>query len=590
MNRKHKTAAGYALAAVLALAAAAAMARTLYTGLEIDEQYALSLGYRLVSGDRLFAQMWEPHQLSALTTAPLIALFRALTGGTTGVLLFVRGVALAAKAGLGVWCYRSLRGALGRPAAYLAALGVFLFTPKWFLAPDYTSQQFHYTLAAFLCWYGYYAPGARQYRGLWRVAAGAVCACLSFLAYPQSVAAAPVLWLGMALLGRRGGEARVGPLPRGALAFAGGCAVCGGAFLLWVCAGMGFDLPALAARIALVLHDPQYNFTVAQRLAVLAGQALTAARFAFWPLLAALALWAVWLWRRRPGVPRAVEALLWLFTACMSVRCAQFALADAALDCRHLYLAATVAGGCTFWLDRRCAQGGAVRAVLFWLGWLPGVAAYLMILRSTLIALPTTFMYLFWPAWCGAAALALRRRAPRVHTGVLAVLAVLLLCPAAARLWLVQMTGWRAGTPGDTALVRIKDGPAQGVWADETAADMQQCLYEALAPYAGQKVLQAIGEPHGLAWLMDDGTLEVAQASVISGTDSDPRYEQYYTDVPGKLPDVVLYNDAEVRDMAEFHAWIEEHFAIADRYTVTHGTASLQVLVVDGWAGEPAGR
>ena len=41
-----------------------------------------------------------------------------------------------------------------------------------------------------------------------------------------------------------------------------------------------------------------------------------------------------------------------------------------------------------------------------------------------------------------------------------------------------------------------------------------------------------------------------------------------------------LYDDAEVRDMAEFHAWIEQHFTITDRYTVQHGTASLQVLVV----------
>src|SRR5699024_10514314 len=114
----------------------------------------------------------------------------------------------------------------------------------------------------------------------------------------------------------------------------------------------------------------------------------------------------------------------------------------------------------------------------------------------------------------------------------------------------------------------------------------QQCLYEALAPYAGQKVLQAIGEQHGLGFLMADGTLEVAQASVISGTDSDPRFEQYYTDVPDQLPDGILYDDAAVRDMAAFHAWIEGHFAITGRCTVTHGPASLQVLVVDGWAGD----
>ena len=111
----------------------------------------------------------------------------------------------------------------------------------------------------------------------------------------------------------------------------------------------------------------------------------------------------------------------------------------------------------------------------------------------------------------------------------------------------------------------------------------RECLYQALAPYAGQAVLQAIGEQNGLGFLMADGTLTVAQASVISGTDSDPRFESYYTMVPGKLPDVILYDDAEVRDMAAFHAWLEEHFAITDRYTVTYGTASLQVLVVDGW-------
>ena len=53
-------------------------------------------------------------------------------------------------------------------------------------------------------------------------------------------------------------------------------------------------------------------------------------------------------------------------------------------------------------------QHRTLRRLLFWLGWLPGMAAYLFILRSTLIALCTTFMYLFWPALCGAAALALK--------------------------------------------------------------------------------------------------------------------------------------------------------------------------------------
>ena len=132
--------------ALLGLLALAALVRTMFLGLEIDEEYALSLGFRLVRGDRLFYSMWEPHQLAALPPALLIGLFTAVAGTTTGVLLFVRGAVLAVKLALAVWFYRSLRVALGGRCAYLLALAVLAFTPKWFLGPDYVSQQFHFTV------------------------------------------------------------------------------------------------------------------------------------------------------------------------------------------------------------------------------------------------------------------------------------------------------------------------------------------------------------------------------------------------------------------------------------------------------------
>ena len=138
-----------AAAALLALAVLAA-GKTMLAGLEIDEQYALSIGWRLVQGDALFATMWEPHQLSALPAAALLWLYTALTGTTTGVLLFVRAVMLLAKAGLSAAFYRVLQPALPRRTAFLGAVALFLYTPKWFLGPDYISQQFHFTLAAFL--------------------------------------------------------------------------------------------------------------------------------------------------------------------------------------------------------------------------------------------------------------------------------------------------------------------------------------------------------------------------------------------------------------------------------------------------------
>lgn len=568
MAQTHKNRIVPLLFALLCAASLVVMARSAFVGLEIDEEYALSLGYRLVSGDRLFYSMWEPHQLSSLPAAALLAVFIGITGGTTGVLVFFRLVVLVCKAGMSYVFYREFRRDLGRPAALLAALVLFAFVPKWFLGPDYTGQQFHWTLAAFLCLHHYVTRGCRQ---LWLVPLGAVCACFGYLAFPQSAAAFAVLWVGMLILGKRRGE----PKARGAWVLLGSCAVCGAAFLVYALSGVGFSIPLLLDRLTLILHDPQYNFTTAERMALLAGQALTVARSLLWPVLASAALSAaLYLIKRQPIT---AGRLLNFWAALAAVQCLLRAVKDGSLDERQFVPVVVLAGAWAFWQGR----GRPGNAELFWLGYLPGLAAYAMILRSTLLGLAPTFMYLTWPAVCGMLALvnhaddAKARRAEGMLC-LAAMLAFLLVC----RVWCVQTTGWKAADVTDTPVVRITTGPAKGIYADAKAADMQECLCEALQPYAGQPILQAIGEQHGLGFLMADGTLQVAQASVISGTDSDPRFEQYYADVPDKEPRVILYDDAEVRNMAEFHSWLEASFTIVDRYTVAHGSASLQVLLV----------
>ena len=569
-------------AALLCLVCAAVMVRSAFVGLEIDEEYALSLGFRLVSGDRLFYSMWEPHQLSSLPSAALLAAFMAVTGGTTGVLLFFRLVVLVCKAAMSYAFYREFRRDLGGRGALLAALVLFAFVPKWFLGPDYTGQQFHWTVAAFLCLHHYVSRGFQK---PWLVAVGAVCACFGYLAFPQSIAAFAVLWVGLFVLGRRGGERCRWGIPRGVWLLTGSCAGCGAAFLLYALWGVGFDPALLAARLQLILHDPQYDFTTGARLAALAAQAWSVAKSLVWPLAAAALVCALMWALRLRGVGDAAlydkgDALcrvLSLWAALAALQCLVRAVADRSLDERQFVPVLVLAGAAAF----RKGRGTPGSAALFWLGYLPGLAAYAMILRSTLLGLAPTFMYLMWPAVCGALAMLNardKRGAARRAQGAIclaAALAFLLVC----RVWCVEVTGWKPASVADTPLVRIESGPAKGIYADEKAADMQECLVEALEPYAGQAVLQAIGEQHGLGFLMADGTLTVAQASVISGTDSDPRFEQYYTELPDKQPNVILYDDAEVRDMTEFHEWIETNFTITQRYTVQHGTASLQVLV-----------
>lgn len=578
------------LAALLILLAAASVVKTLFVGLEIDEEYALSLGWRLIQGDTLFYTMWEPHQLSALADAALMWPYWAITGTTTGILLYMRIVTLVLKALLSIWFYRTMRRTLTPRTAFLTALALFVYTPKWFLAPDYISQQFHFTLAAFLCFYGYYADGCKK---LWRLVPGGIFLSLSVLAFPQSAFAAPVYLIGMFLLGRRAGEKRILGLPAGMLVTFLTCLACAGIFLVYVLQDM--SLRTLIARATLILNDPQYDFTFAERLALLGSQAADVGKFLAKPGGVALAVVGagiardIYLRQERPirNIRYWLNILFALFSAATVLLCLARALRDSSLDERYFCPVLVIAG---IWFFR--SGRGTAREGLFWLGYLPGVAAYLFILRSTLLGFSATFMYLTWPAVCAVLALALQTRAAEngetdpctpyaldadwADGILLSLLGFLVVC----RAFLVLTTGWKPANVLDTELTYLSDGPAAGTWADTETADMYYALERALDPCAGKKVLLSTGDVHGLAFLMADGTLETAQASVISSTDSDSRFANYYLELPEKEPDVIIYNDDCVRDLDEFHQWLEENFTITDRQAVQYGSASLEVLTV----------
>ena len=371
------------------------------------------------------------------------------------------------------------------------------------------------------------------------------------------------------------------------------CLTCAGVFLVYVLQDM--SLRTLIARATLILNDPQYDFTFAERLALLGSQAADVGKFLAKPGGVALAVVGagiardIYLRQERPirNIRYWLNILFALFSAATVLLCLARALRDSSLDERYFCPVLVIAG---IWFFR--SGRGTAREGLFWLGYLPGVAAYLFILRSTLLGFSATFMYLTWPAVCAVLALALQTRAAEngetdpctpyaldadwADGILLSLLGFLLVC----RAFLVLTTGWKPANVLDTELTYLSDGPAAGTWADTETADMYYALERALDPCAGKKVLLSTGDVHGLAFLMADGTLETAQASVISSTDSDSRFANYYLELPEKEPDVIIYNDDCVRDLDEFHQWLEENFTITDRQAVQYGSASLEVLTV----------
>lgn len=63
---------------LLLAASLAATVKIIFFGFDIDEQYAVSMAYRMVRGDRMFLEMWEPHQTSAFFSAAFLGLYRWL--------------------------------------------------------------------------------------------------------------------------------------------------------------------------------------------------------------------------------------------------------------------------------------------------------------------------------------------------------------------------------------------------------------------------------------------------------------------------------------------------------------------------------
>ncbi|MCR5419275.1 MAG: hypothetical protein K6E84_10195 [Lachnospiraceae bacterium] len=140
----------YVLLVLLTILSLAGAYKTLFFSADIDEAYALSQAQRLLGGDRLLLEMWEPHQFSALLYAPLVWVFELIAGPEgKGLVLMLRGTGLVIQAALAILLYRSLAKEKRSCSALLSAFLYFNFTPKHIQSPEFCGM-FFWALTALL--------------------------------------------------------------------------------------------------------------------------------------------------------------------------------------------------------------------------------------------------------------------------------------------------------------------------------------------------------------------------------------------------------------------------------------------------------
>ena len=72
----------------------------------LDEEYQVMMSYRLLNGDKLYLNMFEPHQLSAFLGTAIMGLFHLVFRTYTGSLLFLRVVSAGIQVAISIYIYK----------------------------------------------------------------------------------------------------------------------------------------------------------------------------------------------------------------------------------------------------------------------------------------------------------------------------------------------------------------------------------------------------------------------------------------------------------------------------------------------------
>lgn len=211
--------AGRHILRVLLIAAVLVNIKSIFFDFDIDAEYATAMSYRMLKGDRMFLEMWEPHQTSAFLTTFLMKIYVALMGTTTGVILYLHTVGALLHGAVTWLLWLFLKKRTDRLWAGLMCVFFLVARPKDIVYPEFSNMQLWFSVLLFLCIL-LYLENCRRKR--WLLLA-ALCLCLEVIAYPSCV----IVAFGVALILWFYSEDKWKDI----LLFLGACAVVGSAYM-----------------------------------------------------------------------------------------------------------------------------------------------------------------------------------------------------------------------------------------------------------------------------------------------------------------------------------------------------------------------
>ena len=542
---------------ILILLSVVAAVNQLLIGFDIDEGYAVSMPFRLLQGDHLFADMWEVHQTSALLPAAFLWLFYQVTGSTAYMVLYLRIVATLLHLGMTVLIYRKTRNYLTADWSLLFALLYLNLLPKWIISLDFSMQQVWGLTLLFTCLLEERGTEKKQ---LWQDFLAGLSLAFTVLAYPGMVLLYPAVLVMICMCNKAlSGKDKC----RKCLLFTAGCAVSAVVFFLYILLFM--PVADFLSGIPKVFMDGTHQFTMQTKLLLYGQQWLNVAKqlliLSVLPLLAALIL-QIFKQKKRKEKGSLFLAFLLLFVAETSLLMILGNLVGIQMGPFHFqvryllfFLCICIAG----WNGRNTDRP------LFYVPIFLMLVAFVGILVFSNVGPDSSSSYLGLGILAGFSLLL--KKYPQKEQLLFATTVLFVLSLLFCKGYYVRITEYGPSTVRQQR-VQVTEGALAGIYVLPEEAEQYMQEHE---------TVQCVTQPDDkLLFLGTDGILNLSancpfvSPSTISTPAFNEQWVEYFTEYPEKEPTVIVLAKNTIDNREKFFAQNPFGKWIAEKYDRLH--------------------
>ena len=520
--------------AVLILLSILATIKIYFFHMGIDEEYAVTMAYRVASGEILFLDLWEPHQTSGFLSALLIRIFISVTDSLDYLVLFLRVTGSVIQAAISIFLYQTCKKIVSRDAAFTAALFFYNTLPKWIQSPEFANMLIWFSTLAFLCLLRFYL--GKSGNPIWLVLAGFSLAGM-VLAYPSCILAVPVFLLAMRMLDKK--------------SFFKSLLWLGGTCILLSIGYLGYYLQKMTLNEFLyglrqMMTDGTHEYIIMERVLDY-GRELTKLLPHVLLVLGITLLVSFIIKKAIPTARSAPGSKIFLFTLIITAQIEQvtcWLMDGLALHYPLIYFYLLYSVGIFVVLRIPKEQRNSQIKAVFWLGMIAGGGVWLSALLITNTTISVTGSYLM-PGLIGSILLSCEMTSaePELSMGTFLrnLARIAALCLLGSTLFVKGfMVLTNQGIKSDIFLVRQKalSGPAKGIYFSY----LDGYRYNQYADLAEEYIEEGTGVlyvgSHSLFYLL--GTPVISTPSTISTPTYDERMLTYWELHPEKYPQLVI--------------------------------------------------